>query len=323
MSQPDTFRLPPFPRRLLRAAAKVALFSNVFDLTIQAADEEEALFSSIDGAGTPSGKSLAYDPAKLVLCARIASCFPNREALMQVARRGQITRFLIAENEADAAQSLLPGIFRLWATDLNHPALEKVLVEIAATKGAKYRRAAQDVAPSVSDALGSGHSVVLLHDTFTAVPPEITAVSKYPKPIAAMSVEVLSEVLRLTHSCAPTSDALHSLPADHPRSVTALALHHAFGEATPDAVVAKLAAIETSHSAPDVPLERLENLHLNAQPTEALRRIARDAARFKINEIEWRDATSSVLLYGAPGNGKTLAARALAGSAGLPYHPLS
>ena len=322
MPQLQTGRLPFFSRRLLNTAATLTLHSTAFDAGIDQA-EDGAQFIEATEKDPSNGPFLACDPVRLIQCARIASCFPDLSSLTQLTRRGQITRFLTTQAEAEKLAGFLEDALNVWAHDLSLPALKKISIKAVATSGSKLSIASKDVSNMISKALASGQSVVLLHDRTVVLPSEIAAVSKEPTPLTPLTTMALSEVLGLIYRTAPSPEALQTLTSEQLDGLGEFAIHHAFGETTPDDVITRLAAIDISHSSPDVPLERLEGLHLNGQQTEALNRIVRDVARFRSGEIEWRDASSSLLLFGSPGNGKTLAARSLAGSAGLPYHILA
>ncbi|MGL4591197.1 MAG: AAA family ATPase, partial [Aestuariivirga sp.] len=67
----------------------------------------------------------------------------------------------------------------------------------------------------------------------------------------------------------------------------------------------------------------LDDLHGQPELSATLARMARDLQRWRDggedgHRLDWRNVTASAVLYGPPGNGKTLAARALAGSLGVP-----
>lgn len=62
----------------------------------------------------------------------------------------------------------------------------------------------------------------------------------------------------------------------------------------------------------------LADLHGQPLVRAELEDLLRDVADWRAGTLEWSEVTSSVLLTGPPGVGKTMAAAALAGSAGLP-----
>ena len=62
----------------------------------------------------------------------------------------------------------------------------------------------------------------------------------------------------------------------------------------------------------------LDDVHGQPAATAAFGQVLEDLANWRAGRLDWAEVTRSYLLHGPPGNGKTLLAEALAGSAGIP-----
>ena len=221
---------------------------------------------------------------------------------------------------------LLPTLLNhLSATSLldvdPHDAFEICMLETGADTASLQKRCARTFADEIDDAIAGGKTIVALADHLDHLSAAGQTVCGLQTTLPDLSAAMVVEILRITHSATgqlAEEALLNALPGDADLHALPLALlRAAFLETTTLRVAdALMALVERQVPAP-TPLT-LRNVFLAADIHDDLSQLAVDVTAWQSGHLDWQDVSSSVFLHGPPGNGKTLAAQALAGSAGIP-----
>jgi len=135
--------------------------------------------------------------------------------------------------------------------------------------------------------------------------------------LPALSAEMIVEILRTTHSMTGqvAEETLYDLlPAGADIAPLPLAvIEGAFLETTTLRVAKALAAAAHRLRKPTAAVSLID-IALPGSTRSELDQLVADVNAWNAGQIEWADISSSILLQGPPGNGKTLLATALSGS---------
>lgn len=249
-----------------------------------------------------------YHVHDLSLLARLAASCRDTEALAGMARGGGLTCLIVPEADQRRLVDLASSAIQLWSDDGGLPTLRDLKVLRADAETSVMHHA-------ITTAWELGRGVLLLSGE--CVPDLLRPVVEDKMPLPPLSSPIVAAMLAITHGAEPLMLDMAPLTGLDLGAVTPLALTKAFTEETPQNVIARLAtlAAQTAQVATGITLDRVHGLS-DAMP--ALQRMARDLERWKAGDLDWSDATASALFYGPPGTGKSMAATALAGSAGVP-----
>ncbi|MGI3211013.1 AAA family ATPase [Roseovarius tibetensis] len=165
----------------------------------------------------------------------------------------------------------------------------------------------------IEKTLLKGLGVIAISEVGTPLPDKLRRRAALTLPLAQVSAAMLSALLSEIHDVAELaldlSDANAAALAD-------LDIAAIFAAPSIEEARAQLARLTT----PDMLSGQvtLEDVHGQPAATDAFRQVLEDLADWRAGALDWSEVTRSFLLHGPPGNGKTMLAAALAGSAGVP-----
>ena len=165
----------------------------------------------------------------------------------------------------------------------------------------------------IESALLKGLGVIAVHDSQTPLPDKLRRRAALTLPLARTSAAMLRALLSEIHGAAAGEVALTDAAA---AALEDLDLAAIFAAPCLTEVQSQLARL----TATDRPSGQvtLDDVHGQSAATAAFAQLLEDLSDWRAGKLDWAEVTRSFLLYGPPGNGKTLLAEALAGSAGIP-----
>ena len=162
----------------------------------------------------------------------------------------------------------------------------------------------------VCRALLKGRGVVLIAGTASAVPADLLPAVAHDITCPEINAEMLAAVLSICH------DVEVPVPAPLPR-MRELQLAAILSAACPETALSALDRVREMEG-PDHDVT-LNDIHGQPQAIDLFVQMTRDLDDWRTGEVAWSEITSSFLLSGPPGTGKSHLAQAVAGSAGVHF----
>ena len=269
--------------------------------------------------------------SELVVIAGLAQAVETRERLSAILAPGQLTHLILPflEEELGEAREAVEMVIERWMGWLGSEAptlgdLQVLFCNEGAETGARLSTHMKSLTSRVEKHLRAGDAVLLITPGL-ALTPGLQRLVGATLRAPSLSQAILIEILRVLHAGAAgmaDEELRKSLPSDQDlRQVTLTQLQAAVRLREPDQLLARLEALAT----PPQSDRRVTLDAVRGQPEAVghLRRMLADLQLWQTGRLDWSRATMSAVLYGPPGNGKTMLAAAFAGSAGVPLFATS
>jgi hypothetical protein len=292
-------------------------------------DEAEAMSAANDDllAADATGNALPEWPVDIPLmwmCARIAETFGGPRAVADLTRPGAITVLQISD-PADLSKmsdvvrnGLIPKRIRVAQT-LTATAREKTVHCISVFRGDSGDTTLKSAIARVEDALGLRPAIIVMLSDPALLPKPLRDVLPAPIKIAPLSQEAVLFALTKSHSRTGRIDRkslLASLPSDQALSrLSKVELFSAFRESSTLRVAGALSRM----CSVTISRDGLSALEGSGALYTVAQQIVGDIKAFAEGALAWSDVPHGLLLTGAPGTGKTYAAKCIADASGLPF----
>jgi AAA+ superfamily predicted ATPase len=179
-------------------------------------------------------------------------------------------------------------------------------VEVRQMPGSANKLDLRQLETNVCRALLKGRGAVLIANTAANVPLELLPAVVHDIICPEVSAEMLSAVLSISH------DAVVNVPSPLP-DIGELQLASILAAACPDTALSALDRLREMEGADHE--VTLNDIHGQPQAIDIFVQMTRDLDDWRTGEVAWSAVTSSFLLSGPPGTGKSYLAQAVAGSA--------
>ncbi|WP_198402472.1 AAA family ATPase [Rhodobacter sp. CZR27] len=312
--------------------------------------EELPELGAPDPEDRPRFGRLASDPEPPT--AALAAPRDSGAGLRAVSRREAVTLLMLAGLAATLAEIDIARLFRPGTLTLLRPpapGFEKPLEEAVTLRLLRHLRARaglpEDEAPDpklrsfaakggtsprdtatekrrfreqLAGLVEAGHPLILVTAEPDLPDGDLAALANLTLQLPRLSPDLVLEVLSRTHRGSFEEAEVRARLPDREAlaRLGALQITAAFALAEATEVADRLS--EIAHAGLEVPRVTLDDLQGQPEAVTVLRRMAADLAAWRAGSLPWSQVTASALLAGPPGVGKTMAAEALAGSAGVP-----
>ncbi|QUJ76952.1 AAA family ATPase [Sulfitobacter albidus] len=277
------------------------------DILFQKFEGPEPAERFADTAQLPS----RYVPARKLLSAiRIAATVGSSEVERDAFNCGAITvvsGIPIADLETitETINDIFPSRWTIVGPDLTNGAL-------STTAQSRFNRL-------VTESMDKIEPILILHTDGITLPKALQITVPNPLILAPVTHDVVLEFLASGHLADQTAGSGNlraALPSEPElQGLTTVELCAALRAPILHDAISRLGQIAHRDAQAEGP--RLEDMHGDGVALTAARRIVADLLAWKAGKAQWHEINHTMLLYGAPGTGKTWLARAMSRSAGI------
>lgn len=267
--------------------------------------------TDVEGAGMPDPLVVSLHDADVVLMIfRLWKSFPKGDMAVLFPSAFSVTRITAPmPTDRNNFRTLLRDVIEVLGED--RKAL-RIMAEDQIGESNKKR-----FLKEVEDVLWSGQGIVAIvanAKDYPTLDPMVSTDLVLPPPDAAM----LSAALRFRH---PGQSIPLTRTDAEIATLTMIQLRAIFAAETVTEVIARLDQI-VERSRPKTGIT-LDDVHGQPVAVATLRQVACDLDDWRAGNVIWSEITRSFLLIGPPGTGKTMLAKALAGTTGINFVMIS
>lgn len=269
--------------------------------------------------------------AELLALASLAAALGSKSSATRLLDRSQLIHLvmpLIEEDVGDVSDAIR-GALSIWTGRNLDGEDEKAAVKIfvnfeAADRFSKSSTSGKQLRSRIEGHLRAGASVLLVTptgDVPDALQRHVCQTLRCPRLTPEIAIEVMSALHRGAARLGQER-ILDRLPnGSRLQRLSGTQFEAALRLADPDAMFARLMRqTEVQPISGGVTLEKVRG---QRDAVGHLSRMLSDLQLWQAGGLDWSTATMSAVLFGPPGNGKTMLAQAFAGSAGIPLHVTS
>jgi hypothetical protein len=207
-------------------------------------------------------------------------------------------------NDGDRVARRYPDLWRRMSVPLPALVIDDPLGRSTAVK---------DLHNRIESRLMSGSGVFAVLSGTTPLPSELEALVTARATLPPMTARMLAAILEYVH---PSHDVEVPITDQQLGKVSPVALAPVLAAETLDAALNHLHRLGSMSQSPgDGP--DLDDVYGQPEAVDALRQVVSDLDAWRAGTLPWSEVTTSFLLAGPPGTGKTMLAEALTRSAGI------
>lgn len=294
----------------------------------------ESQSATQDGDGPEDRSRVAVRPAmpsrsvlpQMLAIVAFARCLKTVEDLRSVCEPGQLTQFSLrgVDEDDDKICRALKGALKCWADFFRvRNRTKEMLVRVVPggtdDGGRLTPTSRKNFRSRIEDELRQGEALVIIARDLGLFLPDhqrLVGMRFDPPPLNRSALIEILRVLKPSLARSGKHFMEKMLPDDRAISkLTTTEIEIALRQENSKALFRRLNQQKTASLVPTV---TLDNVYGQDRAVSIFRSILCDLDRWRLGELDWSEATTSAVMYGPPGNGKTLLASAVSGSAGLP-----